>query len=101
MSTSDAELRFVGPQRMAKSDAREWLADRAAVKALVEALPRCCGRVVGDELEECSELATHEGWDGDYRCDKHQEGASRHGVHPWAPALRALLERIRGWDGEP
>lgn len=80
--------------------------DRAAVRALVEAMPEC----TGDWVKGSGARRTHKpctsgkpgmwNWcDGEnyYYCDAHHlEDDDQHEAH-WAPALRALLERMKGW----
>ena len=73
----------------------EWLADRAAICELLDALPRCdyydC-----DTRNLCGALAFNEGIDNGYYCDKH---APRWAISetPYACALRTMIARREGW----
>jgi hypothetical protein len=99
--TTDAELNeLVGNEVGAWTEARddhasEWLGDRQAVRALVSALPKCALFDEDAKDNVCGRLAFYENWDADYRCEKHRDNNPE---TDWTPALRALLERMRGWE---
>ncbi len=71
---------------------RQQADDRAAVRALVEALPKC-------DTRECDRAATTELWrdfeDNTVRCDGCRFETS--GDLPYAAPFRALLERMAAW----
>jgi hypothetical protein len=68
-------------------------ADRAAVRALVAALPRCDGC---DGVRSCGDLATHYGEDGWCPvCEAH--AVPGRGALEYASALRVLLARMASW----
>ncbi len=77
-------------------------ADRLAVRALVDALPRCVIYVEDDgAVGDCTRPATGFEEDGSEEillCDKH--GAMDHDSEPLrhAATLRALLDRMKGWE---
>ena len=79
-------------------------ADRAAVRALVDGLPKCGQYIVGTESDDkdCEQPAVVRAYiDGDrrLRCAEHNADSDPDDVLdlPYAPALRALLGRIKGW----
>jgi hypothetical protein len=88
--TTDAELRTGRDDTVSGGAAKEWLADRQLVRALVEQLPNC---------DECAAPATFVEWGArgvlTHRCDEHRIGVE----FSYATALRALLARVAQWDG--
>ena len=109
--TTDRELRTRIKRHWAgqrPEESNEWLEDRAAVMSLIESLPTCTMR--GDRGYRCGNIATilvnrddpDEGMD--MRCDAcppdERFDAENERELSYAPALRALLQRVRQWDGE-
>ncbi|WP_438028974.1 hypothetical protein [Sorangium sp. So ce233] len=85
----------------------EQAADRAAVRALVEALPKCraCGRIgarrpstVGLGGHVASDLTGNEDGACDEHADRHNDpGFAQDEDLPWAAPLRALQVRMATW----
>ncbi len=77
--------------------------DRAAVRALVDALPRCAQPMIGTEDDDqCEHPATVRAYldrGGRLQCDEHASDADQNDVAalPYASALRVLLDRMKEW----
>jgi hypothetical protein len=72
----------------AKHMERELDQLRAALRALVQALPKC---------GVCGQPATTEGWErDDYDCDEHRGERRQTGEVPWAEPLRAAMKLLDG-----
>ncbi len=77
----------------------EVAADRAAVRALVEALPKCTCRVLDtmdDPSSDCGEVATMIDISGDTYCDEHGPEFDACDLS-YADEVIALLERMEAW----
>ena len=102
--TTDKVLRAMADGPLKMQNSAEWLADRDAVRRLVEALPKC---------EVCEAQATRvyivrhksERWELEY-CDAHEHLGPA--CNTWsepvdsdeAPSLRMLLERMKHWSSD-
>lgn len=75
--------------------------DRLAVKALVDALPRCESSDVDfGGMSDCQQPASghNEDCGAHFRlCDKHSADGPDFNPLPYAAPLRALLDRMKGW----
>lgn len=83
--------------RLDGDDADCWLADRAAVRALVAALPICA---CGDLATRGSAEITIKGHYGYHCCDACADPEFPRPEMLHAHVLRALLARMRAWDGD-